>query len=838
MSGSKMKILKIVFLKDIRRVRVAADTFTVHELAHVIHAQHSLQKNQYLLQYIDENNVEKIIGTDKELRTAIASASNSGPLKIYIILAPGVKVPIRTKTTQGNKSQRQQSRKRNENNYNNRNNHNHHQSNRQQQQQQQQHLQKQQSLSRKMNPTTEFNGGNMNLGGFGMNNFDLTSNNDLAYLNKELNDACRNTDDLDKIQMLISKGASVNSNNGHPFYHSPLHQAAFHNRRAVAELLLRNDAPLYAVGNGGRPCDVARTQGHADMAYLLDNPPLQITHSSERGYWTTYHNLDISQGDAEMIPASECSNVEKLKRIAEHKGMSAIATGSFPFAAFKKLDFQLRPEHCTAPQQYFNRIYIYTPPPLPASIDGLNMALIRLCYEGFSDIQRIKELLKRGASLSCRGGPPYNFTPLHQAACFGHLELAKLLIDLGAPVLSNSSAGTPYQVATMKGHHAVAALLAGSGSNNNMKQRSNQYAHRSEAYAPSTEFTRNKKNLGNHNYEQKKNINKPEQPFLLQNDKILIHQSTKNHAPLVKRDNPAVQPEAEMVTAPKPSGLAKQQDVDIAVAAEAGRKEDVNIEESRSVDNLVHILGALEVSAPTAVCSTEPLPSYDITDTGAKSTSSTATVFSQSLDPSHLKVNPNLCDNDNPNNQVSNNYLVMNHKAMIGSSGPNSQSAATAGRAPGPRPVGPTSRSPKNYQPSADWYSPMTPTGHVSGFGRDVCFGMGSEVPSGKDWNTPGKNMWSAPGYQQTPPMKNPSNSIGSPIYDLKPSYGSEMMYNDTPTDIYKTVPANNPGLYETFTNDATIYGNSTKLYDKSMSNDSLYYSEFSTYRQSPDVTR
>ena len=57
--------------------------------------------------------------------------------------------------------------------------------------------------------------------------------------NRELNDCARNTDDIHRIRGLVEhQNADMLSTNGGPWYHTPLHQACFHNRPAVVEELL------------------------------------------------------------------------------------------------------------------------------------------------------------------------------------------------------------------------------------------------------------------------------------------------------------------------------------------------------------------------------------------------------------------------------------------------------------------------------------------------------------------------------------------------------------------------------------------------------------------------
>jgi ankyrin repeat protein len=51
-------------------------------------------------------------------------------------------------------------------------------------------------------------------------------------------------------------------------------------------------------------------------------------------------------------------------------------------------------------------------------------------------------------------------TPLHQAACHGHVEVVTTLVELGADIGALNGRGeTPLQVSIRCGHHHVARVL-------------------------------------------------------------------------------------------------------------------------------------------------------------------------------------------------------------------------------------------------------------------------------------------------------------------------------------------------------------------------------------------
>ncbi len=74
-------------------------------------------------------------------------------------------------------------------------------------------------------------------------------------------------------------------------------------------------------------------------------------------------------------------------------------------------------------------------------------------------IDKVKSLIDQGYDVNSKG--PYEKTALYDAALFGHLELAKLLISKGANVdLTDDRSGvTPLHTATSEGHQKIAKVL-------------------------------------------------------------------------------------------------------------------------------------------------------------------------------------------------------------------------------------------------------------------------------------------------------------------------------------------------------------------------------------------
>merc|ERR1719267_449231 len=100
----------------------------------------------------------------------------------------------------------------------------------------------------------------------------------------------------------------------------------------------------------------------------------------------------------------------------------------------------------------------------PASTNTLNTELNNVA-RNTNDTALARALVEQGADLSSTNGPAWRHTPLHQAAYHGRYEMAKTLVDLGAPLHLHShpcgrgATGTPYELAQGGGHHKIAHML-------------------------------------------------------------------------------------------------------------------------------------------------------------------------------------------------------------------------------------------------------------------------------------------------------------------------------------------------------------------------------------------
>ena len=89
-----------------------------------------------------------------------------------------------------------------------------------------------------------------------------------------------------------------------------------------------------------------------------------------------------------------------------------------------------------------------------ADNDG-NTPLCIASWKGHLEV--VRELLTRGAAVDTARND--GATPLYLASLKGHLEVVRELLARGASRHVLSFARSPLQVATSRGHHAIAELL-------------------------------------------------------------------------------------------------------------------------------------------------------------------------------------------------------------------------------------------------------------------------------------------------------------------------------------------------------------------------------------------
>ncbi len=102
------------------------------------------------------------------------------------------------------------------------------------------------------------------------------------------------------------------------------------------------------------------------------------------------------------------------------------------------------------------------------------------------DADRVRKLLDAGADVNgrnsskavklLRGGTPLQWTSLHYAAYYGHLEIAEILISRGADLDADDPYySTPLYLAVEEGHPEVVEFLISKGAKVNVKSSRSGY---------------------------------------------------------------------------------------------------------------------------------------------------------------------------------------------------------------------------------------------------------------------------------------------------------------------------------------------------------------------------
>ena len=107
---------------------------------------------------------------------------------------------------------------------------------------------------------------------------------------------------------------------------------------------------------------------------------------------------------------------------------------------------------------------------------GCTPDLHKAAREG--DADRVRELLDAGADVNARNADKQRlqYTPLHWAAYYGHLEIAEILISRGADLDADDPYySTPLYLAVEEGHPEVVEFLISKGAKVNVKSSSSGY---------------------------------------------------------------------------------------------------------------------------------------------------------------------------------------------------------------------------------------------------------------------------------------------------------------------------------------------------------------------------
>lgn len=234
------------------------------------------------------------------------------------------------------------------------------------------------------------------------------------------------------IEALLAAGSDVNQANNRGW--TPLHQAAYANRREIAALLIERGAALdlEAHGAGGTPLVVALFWGHREVADLLGR------------HLVAPNNL----------------------RVAAGLGLPKLVDACF------RPDGELTPEACAA--RGFYRPHSGFPDWKP-STDPQEVLDEALVWASKSNRLEVMERLVKGGARP--NADPYRGTPLIWASVCNRPEAAGWLLDHGAEInqkaafggLSHGQGITALHMAAQYGHMAVVRLLVERGADRSIK---------------------------------------------------------------------------------------------------------------------------------------------------------------------------------------------------------------------------------------------------------------------------------------------------------------------------------------------------------------------------------
>ncbi|WP_162180044.1 ankyrin repeat domain-containing protein [Bryobacter aggregatus] len=237
---------------------------------------------------------------------------------------------------------------------------------------------------------------------------------------------------LSSIEELLAAGSDINQGNNRGW--TPLHQAAYANRRDIAALLIEKGAALdlEAHGSGGTPLIVALFWGNREVADLLGR------------------NL--------VAP----NNL----RAAAGLGLQKLVEACF------RPDGTLTPEACAA--RGFYRPHSGFPDWRPSTDpqEVLDEALVWACKSNRLDV--LERLITAGARPNA---DPYRGTPLIWASVCNRPETVSWLLDHGAEINQKATFGglthgqgiTALHLAAQYGHMAVVRLLVDRGADRSIK---------------------------------------------------------------------------------------------------------------------------------------------------------------------------------------------------------------------------------------------------------------------------------------------------------------------------------------------------------------------------------
>ncbi|KAG7268476.1 hypothetical protein CRUP_016910 [Coryphaenoides rupestris] len=245
--------------------------------------------------------------------------------------------------------------------------------------------------------------------------------------------------DLDTVQQLCTP-QNVNCRDLEGRHSTPLHFAAGYNRVAVVEYLLHHGADVHAKDKGGLvPLHNACSYGHYEVAELLVRHGASVN-VADLWKFTPLHEA-AAKGKYEICKLLLKHGADPTKKNRD---------GNMPLDMVKDGDTDIQ------------------------DLLRGDAALLDAAKKGC--LARVAEyLLEHGADVNAqdKGG----LIPLHNAASYGHVDIAALLIKYNTCVNATDKwAFTPLHEAAQKGRTQLCALLLAHGADPTMKNQEGQTA--------------------------------------------------------------------------------------------------------------------------------------------------------------------------------------------------------------------------------------------------------------------------------------------------------------------------------------------------------------------------
>jgi cytohesin len=249
--------------------------------------------------------------------------------------------------------------------------------------------------------------------------------------------------DAEAVKEFLAAGTDVKRVGGF----TPLHWAALHGHKEIAELLITNGVDVNATTAwGSTPLHKAAQDGHKEIVELLIAKGADV--NAKAG--------DNDTGDTPLHKAA-FNNHKEIAELLIAKGADVNAKNNKGITPLDKAKY--KPELADLIRKHGGK-----------TSDWLNAGKSIHIATKVGHIEAVKQHLAAGTDVDARDRQ--DKTPLHPAAQFGHKEIAELLIAAGADVHAKDKWGfTPLHQAARSGRNEIVGLLIAKGADVNAKDK-------------------------------------------------------------------------------------------------------------------------------------------------------------------------------------------------------------------------------------------------------------------------------------------------------------------------------------------------------------------------------